>query len=44
MGDDHVLDIVGIDIVKLKMNDDTICTIQEVQDVKDRKKNLLSLE
>lgn len=44
MGDDHVLDIVGIDIVKLKMYDDTIHTIQEVPGMKDRKKNLLSLE
>ena len=43
MGDDHALEIAGIGTIKLKMYDDTICTIQKVRHVKDLRKNLLSL-
>ncbi|KAK0601704.1 hypothetical protein LWI29_026705 [Acer saccharum] len=43
MGNDHALEIAGIGIIKIKMHDGTILTIQEVRHVKGMKKNLLSL-
>ena len=43
MGDDHTLEIAGIDIVKIKMFDGTIRTIEEVVYVNGLNKNLLSL-
>ncbi|RDX94490.1 hypothetical protein CR513_23121, partial [Mucuna pruriens] len=43
MGNDHTLEIVGIDTFKLKMHDGTIHIIQGVQYVKGLKKNLLSI-
>ena len=43
MGDDHALEIVGISAVKIKMFDGTVRAIEEVQHIKDLKKNLLSL-
>lgn len=43
MGDDHVLEIVGIDTVKIKIFNGTVRTIQKVQHIKGLKKNLLFL-
>jgi hypothetical protein len=43
MGDNHALEIAGIDTIKLKMYDGLICTISGVRHVKDLKKNLLSV-
>ena len=43
MGDDHALDIAGVGIVKIKMFDGLICTIQGVRHIKGLKKNLLSI-
>ena len=43
MGDDHALEIVGIETVKLTMYDGTTHIIQEVRHVNDLKKNILSL-
>ncbi|KAL0561700.1 hypothetical protein IC582_002140 [Cucumis melo] len=40
---DHALKIVGIGTIKLKLHDNTVCTIQQVRHVEDLKKNLLSL-
>ena len=42
MGDDHTLEIAGIGTIKIKMFDDTIRTIEEIQHVKGLKNNLLS--
>ena len=41
MGNDCALEIIGIDFIKVKMDDDVICIISEVQHVKGLKKNLL---
>ena len=43
MGDDYALEIAGIGIVKIKIFDDTIRTIEEVRHVNNLKKNILSL-
>ncbi|KAH9669686.1 hypothetical protein KPL70_021889 [Citrus sinensis] len=43
MGNDHALVIAGIDTIKTKIFDGTICTIGEVRHVNGLKKNLLSL-
>ena len=43
MGDDHVLEVAGIGIIKIKISNNTVHTIEEVQHVKGFKKNLLSL-
>lgn len=43
MGNDYALEIAGVDIVKIKMYDGTIHTIQEVRHVRGLKKNLLSI-
>ena len=43
MRNDHTLEITGIGIIKLKMYDDIVCTIQDIRHVKGLKKNLLSL-
>jgi hypothetical protein len=43
MGIDHALDIASIDIIKLKMYDDSIRTISGVRHVKGLKKNFLSV-
>jgi len=43
MGIDHALEIANIDIIKLKMYDDSIRTISGVRHVKGLKKNLLSV-
>lgn len=43
MVDDHALKIVGIGAIKIKMYDDTTCTIHEVWYVKGLKNNLFSL-
>ena len=40
---DHALKIVGIGTIKLKLHDNTVCTIQQVLHVEGLKKNLLSL-
>ena len=42
MCNDHALEIAGISTIKIKMFDGMICTIEEVQHVKDLKKNILS--
>ena len=43
IGDDHALEIVGIGIVKIKMFDSSIHTMQGMRQVKGLKKNLLSI-
>ena len=43
MGDDHAVELVGAGTIKLRMYDDTICTIQDVRHVKGLKNNLLSI-
>jgi hypothetical protein len=43
MGNDHVLEIVGNDTMKLKIHDGSICTIQEIQYMKGLKKFCLSI-
>nr|KYP69989.1 hypothetical protein KK1_009196 [Cajanus cajan] len=43
MGNDHVLEIVGVSTVKLKKYDDIVRTIQRVQHMKGLKKNLFSI-
>ena len=40
MGNDQSLEFVGIESVKVKMRDGTICTIQEVRHVIRLKENL----
>lgn len=43
MGNYYTLEIDGVGIIKIKMYDDTVCTIQEVRRVKGLKKSLLSI-
>ena len=43
MGNDHALKIASIGTIKIKMDNGTIRTIQEVRHVEGLKKNLLSL-
>ena len=43
MGDDHALEIAGVGIVKIKMFNGSIRTIQGVGHIKGLKKNLLSI-
>ena len=43
MGNDHALKIASIDTIKIKMDDGTIRTIQQIRHVEGLKKNLLSL-
>jgi len=43
MGNDYVLKIVGVDIIKIKMFDSFVRTLQAVRHVKGLKKNLLSI-
>jgi len=40
MGNDHALEIAGIDTIKLKMYDGSICTISKVWHVKGLKKKI----
>lgn len=41
IGNDHVLEIFEVHILKVKLNDNTKCIVQEIQYVKDLKNNLL---
>jgi hypothetical protein len=43
MGNDHALEITGIDTIKLKMYDASFCTILKVRHVKGLMKNLLTI-
>ena len=43
MGDDHTLEIAGVDTIKIKIFDGSIFIIQGVRHVKGLKKNLLSI-